>query len=86
LKGVLRSYNKAMNNYIIIAIVLLSLWMFIGFSGAVKTFKKTFDTDMPMETSNSTLLREDTSEKIKDLNEKNRRMIDDLNDKMRQKF
>lgn len=75
-----------MNNYILFAIFAIAFWMFIGFSGAVKTFKKALDTDVPTETSNSAGLMENMSERNRDTNEKNRKMMDDLRDKMKRKF
>lgn len=79
-------YNEDMNIYMTIGIVVICLWMFFGFSGAVKSFKQALDTDMPASTSNSAAMFENISNKNRETNEKSRKMIDDLHDKMNRKF
>jgi hypothetical protein len=71
-----------MNLYLFIGIIIAMLWGAGVFLGVVKGVTKGFENTPTIETTNSRELRDKASETAADVQERNRRLMDDVKNKM----
>jgi hypothetical protein len=71
-----------MNPYLFIGIIVAVLWAFGLFMGAVKGLSKGFENTPTVEATSSQETREKFNEKAAEIDEKNRRLMDSVKEKM----
>jgi hypothetical protein len=75
-------YTAIMNPYLFIGIIIAVLWAVGLFLGAVKGMSKSFENAPTVESTSSREVREKFSEKAAEIDEKNRRLMEDVKSKM----
>jgi hypothetical protein len=71
-----------MNLYLFIGIIIAMLWVAGLFLGVVKGVTKGFEGTPNIEATSGQDLREKSSQHAQDVNEKNRRLMDNVKSKM----
>jgi hypothetical protein len=71
-----------MNPYVFMGLIVVMLWLAGLFVGAVKGMSKGFDNAPTVESTSSREVREKFTQQASDVEEKNRRLMDDFKSKM----